>query len=95
MFIHCRPPEEDNVSLLFNYTSCNIFIELILLSNILTGTSNTPYQTTYSSRTGAQSKASNVNNLLISDHILRIKKLENELIEANMKTRVSLFKIKP
>ncbi|XP_022177774.1 lebercilin isoform X2 [Myzus persicae] len=50
-------------------------------------TSNTPYQTTYSSRTGAQSKASNVNNLLISDHILRIKKLENELIEANMKTR--------
>lgn len=66
-----------------------------LFGNILTGASNTPYQTTYTSRTGAQSNTSNVNSLLIDDYILRIKKLENKLFEAHMKTRVSLFKIKP
>ncbi|XP_060837852.1 CAP-Gly domain-containing linker protein 1-like isoform X2 [Rhopalosiphum padi] len=49
--------------------------------------SNSPYLTTYTSCTGARSNSSNVNNLLINDHILRIKKLENELIEAHMKTR--------
>lgn len=70
-------------------------MELILFSNTLTGTSNTPYQTTYTSRTGAQSNTSNVNSLLINDHIFRIKKLENELTEAHMKTRVSLFERKP
>jgi len=69
-------------------------MELILFSNILIGTSNTPYQTTYTSRTEAKYNTSNVNNLLINDHIFRIKKLENELTEAHMKTRVSLFKIK-
>uniref|UniRef100_A0A2H8TQJ4 Lebercilin-like protein n=2 Tax=Melanaphis sacchari TaxID=742174 RepID=A0A2H8TQJ4_9HEMI len=49
--------------------------------------SNSPYLTTYTSNTGVRSNSSNVNNLLINDHILRIKKLENELIEAHMKTR--------
>lgn len=61
----------------------------------MTGISNTPYQTTYTNRTGAQSNmSSNVNSLLINDHILQIKKLEDELIETHMKMRVSLFKIK-
>ncbi|CAI6345548.1 unnamed protein product [Macrosiphum euphorbiae] len=50
-------------------------------------TLNTPYQTTYTSHTGTQSNRSNVNSLLINDHILSIKKLENELTEAHMKTR--------
>lgn len=68
-------------------------MKLIKFNNNLTGTSNTPYQTTYTSRTGTESNRSNVNSLLINDHILRIKKLENELTEARMKTRVSLFKI--
>ncbi|XP_027842998.2 CAP-Gly domain-containing linker protein 1-like [Aphis gossypii] len=49
--------------------------------------SNSPYLTTYTNCTGARSNSSNVNNLLINHHIIRIKKLENELIEAHMKTR--------
>jgi len=68
-------------------------MELILFNNILTGTSNTSYQTTYNSHTGTQLKRSNVNSLLIDDNIMRIKKLENKLTEAHTKARVSLFKI--
>ncbi|XP_008183073.1 DNA repair protein RAD50-like isoform X1 [Acyrthosiphon pisum] len=49
--------------------------------------SNTSYQTTHTSHTGTQSNRSNVNSLLINDHILRIKKLENKLTEAHMKAR--------
>jgi len=55
---------------------------------------NTPYQTTYTSRIGIRSNTSNVNNLLINDHILRIKQLENELVEARKKIHVSFNKIK-
>jgi len=68
-------------------------MELILFRNILTGRSNKSYQTTYTSHTRTQSNRSNVNSLLINDHILCIKKLENKLTEAHMKARVSLFKI--
>lgn len=40
-------------------------------------------------RTGAHSNTSNINNILRNDHIIRIKKLENELVEARMKNCVS------
>ncbi|VVC25213.1 Lebercilin domain [Cinara cedri] len=50
-------------------------------------TSNTPYQTTYTNGTGTHSNKSNMNNLTSNDHILKIKQLENELVEIRMKTR--------
>lgn len=58
------------------------------MDDILSGTSNTPYQTTYTSGTGAHSNKSHINNLLNNDYILRIKQLESELVEARMKTHV-------
>lgn len=66
-------------------------LKFVATSNIvLSGTSITPYQTTYTSYNRNHSNTSNVNNLLFDDHILRIKQLENALVEARMKTRVSV-----
>lgn len=66
-----------------------IYFKFIIYGDILSGSTNTPYQTTYTSRTGAHSYTSNVNNLLSKDQIFRIKQLENELVEARMKIKVS------
>lgn len=53
------------------------------------GISNSPYQTIYTNQSGTHLKTSNVNNLLNDDYTIRIKQLENKLVEAHMKIRVS------
>lgn len=60
----------------------------------MSGPSNTPYQTIYTNHTGVYSNITNVNKILSEDHIIQIKKLENELVEARTKIRVSCNKKK-
>lgn len=51
--------------------------------------SNSPYQTNYTNHTGSHSKTSNLNNLLNDEYTYKLKQLENKLVEAHMKIRVS------
>lgn len=73
---------------MFKYIYTHIYLKCIVIDDICSGTSNTPYQTTYTNGTGAHSNKSRINNLLNNDHILRIKQLESELVEARTKTHV-------